>query len=92
MTSDVDSSHLLELEEMNVVHVGALETSAGSGPRAPRMWRLTSVRLVRDTSVDHSGRLAGQIGCLCAAHVIQGYVCDCLYELKLKVFSSICGT
>jgi hypothetical protein len=45
-----------------------------SGPRAPRMWhwhRLTSVRLVRDTSVDHSGRLAGRVGCLCAAHGIQ---------------------
>ena len=40
-----------------------------SGPRAPRMWhRLTSVRLVtgRDTSVDHSGRLMGRVGCLCA--------------------------
>ena len=40
-----------------------------SGPRASRMWhwhRLTGVRLVRDTSVDHSGRLAGRIGCLCA--------------------------
>ena len=45
-----------------------------SGPRASRMWhwhRLTGVRLVRDTSVDHSGRLAGRIGCLCAAHGIQ---------------------
>jgi hypothetical protein len=58
-----------------------------SGPRAPRMWhwhRLTSVRLVRDTSVDHSGRLvpfrsgsvssqqlAGRVGCLCSAHGIQ---------------------
>ena len=48
----------------------------GSRPRAPRiqsMWRLTSVRLVRDTSVDHSGRLAGRVGCPCgcAARGIQ---------------------
>jgi hypothetical protein len=45
-----------------------------SGTRAPRMlhwYRMTGVRLVRDTSVDHSGRLAGRIGCLCAAHGIQ---------------------
>ena len=53
-----------------------LDPSAGSGPRAPRiqsMWRLTSVRLVRDTSVDHSGRLAGRVGCPCgcAARGIQ---------------------
>ena len=48
-----------------------LDPSAGSGPRAPRMWRLTSVRLVRDTSVDHSGRLAGRVGRPCAAHGIQ---------------------
>ena len=45
-----------------------------SGTRAPRMlhwYRMTGVRLVRDTSVDHSGTLAGRIGCLCAAHGIQ---------------------
>jgi len=48
-----------------------LDPSAGSGHRAPRMWRLTSVRLVRDTSVDHSGRLTGWVGCLCAAQGIQ---------------------
>jgi hypothetical protein len=48
-----------------------LDPSAGSGPRAPRMRRLTSVRLVRDTSVDHSGRLTGWVGCLCAAQGIQ---------------------
>jgi hypothetical protein len=28
-------------------------------------------RLVRDTSVDHSGRLTGWVGCLCAAQGIQ---------------------
>ena len=57
-----------------------------SGPRASRMWhwhRLTGVRLVRDTSVDHSGRLAGRIGCLCAAHGFQALISHCITVLDL---------
>ena len=34
-----------------------------------RWCRLTGVRLVRHTSVDHRGRLLGRVGVLCAAHV-----------------------
>ena len=47
-----------------------LDPSAGSGHRAPRMWRLTSVRLVRDTSVDHSRARAAQ-ACLCSQMAVQ---------------------
>jgi hypothetical protein len=38
--------------------------------QAPQIWyRLTGVRLVRHTSVDHCGRLLGRVSVLCATHV-----------------------
>ena len=67
------------------------ETSA---LRAPRMWhwhRLTSVRLVRDTSVDHSGRLAGRVGCLCTAQGIQARLSHRSFSFSSSSSSSSCA-
>jgi hypothetical protein len=59
---------------LQILSPGQILSTVERGPGTPRMWhwhRLTSVRIVRHTSVDNSGRLSGRVSVICASYGIQ---------------------